>query len=122
MLRDHVADRTRRVLGLEHGQAIDPLRPLKELGIDSLMAVELRNVLKGDLALDGGLPATLVFDYPTVDGIAGYLARDVLGLEGADSPVAMAPPPPAGVLSRVEELSDEEVDRLLGERMGSGGS
>ncbi|HJR00338.1 MAG TPA: acyl carrier protein, partial [Methylomirabilota bacterium] len=111
----------RRVLGLESGQTVDALRPLKELGVDSLMAVELRNVLKSDLALEGGLPATLVFDYPTVDGIAHFLAREVLGLE---TPAATAAPGPVSttVLSRVEDLSDEEVDRLLGERLGSGGS
>ncbi len=118
LLRDHIADRTRRVLGLDSGETVDALRPLKELGIDSLMAVELRNVLKSDLALDGGLPATLVFDYPTVDAIAHFLARDVLGLE-ATAPVA-AKPAPATVLSRVEDLSDDEVDRLLGERLGGG--
>jgi len=120
LLRDHIADRTRRVLGLDGGQTVDVLRPLKELGIDSLMAVELRNLLKSDLALDGGLPATLVFDYPTVDGIAHFLARDVLGLE-APPMTAAADPASATVLSRVEDLSDEEVDRLLGERLGSGG-
>ena len=121
LLRDHIADRTRRVLGLDAGQTVDVQRPLKELGIDSLMAVELRNVLKSDLALDGGLPATLVFDYPTVDGIAHFLARDVLRLE-TSLPIAAAEPASATVLSRVEDLSDEEVDRLLGERLGSGGA
>jgi NADPH:quinone reductase-like Zn-dependent oxidoreductase/SAM-dependent methyltransferase/NADP-dependent 3-hydroxy acid dehydrogenase YdfG len=121
LLRDHIADRTRRVLGLDAGQTVDVLRPLKELGIDSLMAVELRNLLKSDLALDGGLPATLVFDYPTVDGIAHFLARDVLGLE-APPLTAAAEPASATVLNRVEDLSDEEVDRLLGERLGSGGA
>jgi polyketide synthase 12/myxalamid-type polyketide synthase MxaB len=121
LLRDHIADRTRRVLGLNTGQTVDPLRPLKELGIDSLMAVELRNVLKSDLSLDGGLPATLVFDYPTVDGIADYLVREVLGLEGT-APTGSTVPVATSVLSRVEELSDEEVDRLLGERLRSGGS
>jgi acyl transferase domain-containing protein/NADP-dependent 3-hydroxy acid dehydrogenase YdfG len=121
LLRNHIAERTRRVLGLDAGQLVDPLRPLKELGIDSLMAVELRNLLKSDLSLDGGLPATLVFDYPTVDGIAHYLAREVLGLEPTAATAATVPMA-ATALSRVEELSDEEVDRLLGERLGSNGS
>jgi hypothetical protein len=120
LLRDHIAERTRRVLGLEASQPIDPLRPLKEMGIDSLMAVELRNVLKTDLELNGGLPATLVFDYPTVDGIAHYLAREVLGFERAAGPASVSAP--SGVLSRVEQLTDEEVDRLLGERLGKGDS
>jgi acyl carrier protein len=121
LLRDHIADRTRRVLGLDPGHTVDALRPLKELGIDSLMAVELRNVLKSDLGLDGGLPATLVFDYPTVDGIAHFLARDVLGLAGS-APADVAEPAPTTVLSRVEEMSDDEVDRRLAERMGGGRS
>ncbi len=122
LLRDHVADRTRRILGLDAGQTVDALRPLKELGVDSLMAVEIRNVLKSDLALEGGLPATLVFDYPTVDGIAHYLAREVLGLEALPPTVAAEGSAVPTVLSRVEDLSDDEVDRLLGERLGSGGS
>jgi len=79
-------------------------------------------VLKSDLALEGGLPATLVFDYPTVDGIAHYLAREVLGLEVLPPTVAAAGAAAPTVLSRVEDLSDDEVDRLLGERLGSSGS
>jgi acyl transferase domain-containing protein/predicted O-methyltransferase YrrM len=114
LLVDHVAQRTARVLGLDGGQPIDPLRPLKELGIDSLMAVELRNLLKADLALDTTLPATLVFDHPTVDAIARFLERLVFG----ETPPPPAPAPAAGALDRIEQLSDDEVDRLLSERLG----
>jgi NADPH:quinone reductase-like Zn-dependent oxidoreductase/NAD(P)-dependent dehydrogenase (short-subunit alcohol dehydrogenase family)/acyl carrier protein len=127
LLSEHIASRVTRVLGLDASQVIDPLRPLKELGIDSLMAVELRNVLKADLALEGGLPATLVFDYPTVEAIAVYLGQTVLGLpasgpEPGGSPESADPASRAdGVLSRVELLSDDEVDRMLGERLRSAG-
>jgi polyketide synthase 12/myxalamid-type polyketide synthase MxaB len=125
LLSEHIAGRVTRVLGLDASQVIDLLRPLKELGIDSLMAVELRNVLKADLALEGGLPATLVFDYPTVDAIANYLVETALGLPPA-GPAPDGSPESAeaadGVLSRVEQLSDDEVDRMLGERLGSGGA
>ena len=121
LLSEHIAARVTRVLGLGASQVIDPLRPLKELGIDSLMAVELRNVLKTDLALDGGLPATLVFDHPTVDAIAIYLAGPVLGSRGVEPETAEAPEPTAtsnGMLSRLEQLSDDEVDRMLEARLG----
>jgi acyl transferase domain-containing protein/acyl carrier protein len=51
---------------------------LFDLGMDSLMAVELQNRLQR--AVGRTLPATLAMDYPTIDGIAGYLLVDVLSL------------------------------------------
>jgi polyketide synthase 12 len=62
-------------LGHSSPTAIGGQRPLKEMGFDSLMAVELRNRLS---ALSGlRLPTTLVFDYPTSDALAGYLMREL---------------------------------------------
>jgi acyl carrier protein len=124
LLTEHIAWRVVRVLGGDPALTIDRLRPLKELGIDSLMAVELRNGLKADLRLDGGLPATLVFDHPTVDAIAAYLDEEVLS--AASPKAARIPPREAAaadsMLSRLEQLSDDEVDRLLHERERNGGA
>jgi hypothetical protein len=62
-----------------------------DIGVDSLMAVELRNRLNKDLGLAESLPATLIFDYPTVQAIAQYLTKNVLkpnGEEQSQAPTA----------------------------------
>ena len=77
-----------RVLSLEGAEAVASERPLKELGLDSLMALELRNAL-GKLA-GTTLPATLAFDYPTPAAIARYLLENVLSLsQAASTPAAI---------------------------------
>ena len=61
--------------------------PLKEIGLDSLMAVELRNALTRSLGQP--LPATLLFDHPTLDALAAHLAQRLdLDAEVSPSPVA----------------------------------
>ena len=63
------------VLGLPGAASVPAEVPLKELGLDSLMAVELRNRLSGRVGTK--LPTTLAFDYPTARAMAQLLLEQL---------------------------------------------
>ncbi|NUS86090.1 MAG: acyltransferase domain-containing protein [Streptomyces sp.] len=82
LVRSHVAG----ALRYPAAESVDPDQPFKELGFDSLAAVEFKNRLRGAIGLS--LPATLVFDYPTPTALAGHLVTQVLPEEPEAEPVA----------------------------------
>ncbi|MGK4001426.1 type I polyketide synthase [Sorangium sp. So ce1036] len=71
VLLDLVRAEVAEVLQLPGPAHVPADRPLKELGLDSLMSVELRNRLGA--RVEATLPATLAFDYPTPGALAAYL-------------------------------------------------
>ncbi len=112
LLLAFVNEQTARVLGLDLTTVIDPRQPLQELGLDSLTAVELRNMLSNGLKIERSLPATLVFDYPTISALTDYLARDILKIEAKVESKA-AETNKVDLLENIENLSDEEVAHML---------
>jgi polyketide synthase 12/myxalamid-type polyketide synthase MxaB len=117
MLVDHISEQAGRVLGLKDFSTIDPRAPLTELGLDSLMAVEMANQLSAQTG--GAFPVTLLFDYSTIDKLAEFLLNNVLQLGAAapKKPEAESRTKPAettdSLLDSISELSDEEVERRL---------
>lgn len=110
-LLTHLRERALHVIGQPASTTVDTAMPLRELGLDSLMAVELRNALSA--STDRTLPATLLFDYPTLDALAGYFMR-VLGLAG-DEPVSavVAARATASIPMDIEGLAEDEAAAQL---------
>jgi acyl transferase domain-containing protein/acyl carrier protein len=86
-LLDLVRDQAATVLKYDGGQAVDPHHAFRDLGFDSVTAVELRNRLATATGLR--LPVTLVFDYPTPTALARHLDTELGG--AAETAVVAAP-------------------------------
>jgi NADPH:quinone reductase-like Zn-dependent oxidoreductase/acyl carrier protein len=87
LVRSHIAT----VLGNTTAEAVDPDKAFQDLGFDSLTAVEMRNRLKTATGL--ALSPTLIFDYPTPNGLAGYIRSELAGVpqEITHAPVVRRP-------------------------------
>ncbi|MFE3661285.1 SDR family NAD(P)-dependent oxidoreductase, partial [Streptomyces sp. NPDC059165] len=89
LLTDLVRSYAAEVLHYAGPAEVTPNRPFRDLGVDSLIAVELRNALS--LACDIALSATVVFDYPTPTELAGFL-RSRIAPAHADAEQAVGSP------------------------------
>jgi len=78
-LRADLEQRLIALLGFPAGTGIEPYRALRDLGLDSLLSVSLRNALAAGYGLD--LPTTLVFDHPTLAALADHLLGLIAPLE-----------------------------------------
>lgn len=111
ILLEHVREQALKVLNLPADYPLEQRQPLQELGLDSLMAVELRNRLGKGLPLSRALPATLVFDYPTPEALSRYLMETLFAKEQKKE--APAQPEQKVEVAINADLSDEEAEALL---------
>jgi phthiocerol/phenolphthiocerol synthesis type-I polyketide synthase B len=110
LLAHHVSELVASVMGLESVQLLDPLAGFFQFGMDSLMSVTLQRALTESLG--EVMPSSVIFDYPTVDALTGYLATILPELiEAADQEAG----------DEYDEFSEAELLQQLSERLSSGG-
>jgi acyl carrier protein len=80
-LEQFVRIRTADVLHLDDPDSIDPYAEFTQLGLDSLVAVELKNKLEAALQLP--LPPQLVFDHPSPDRLSAFLEQQLTAAAAA---------------------------------------
>ena len=111
----HIQGEVAKVLGMDRHHPLDPQQKLFEMGMDSLMALELKNRIQAELGCS--LPSTLVFNYPTVQSIADYLAKDVLSFElpntKSSAELQRNNDDLVGASAELDNLSEDELAALV---------
>jgi SAM-dependent methyltransferase len=120
LMREFVREQVMRVLRLDAAAPPGRHERLMDLGFDSMMAVQLRSSLAKHLQSEHLLPATLVFDYPTIDELARYLLHRVTATRGPVAEVKQQVVAQQDVLgiAAVAALTDAEIEARLLERLG----
>ena len=105
-----------RVLAMDDAHLPDPRRTLNELGFDSLTGVEFCN--RVSRSIGQRINPAVLFDYPTLESLAGYVLRDVLALQPAPPVADQADDAADKALDDVEAMSEEEMDALVTAQLG----
>jgi malonyl CoA-acyl carrier protein transacylase len=106
------------VLGQDLAQKLDPKMGFFDMGMDSLMTLELKNRLQSNFGHP--LPSTLIFEYPTIEVLAEYLLTGVLCLESHSASDAESQKDlenQVQVLAEIEQLSAKELEALIDEEL-----
>jgi phthiocerol/phenolphthiocerol synthesis type-I polyketide synthase B len=107
LVLDHVGALVVAAMGLESPQLLDRSAGFFQLGMDSLMSVTLQRSLSESLG--ELLPASVVFDYPTVEALAGYLATRLPELDEITDQDSV---------DDYDDLTEDELLQQLSERLG----
>ena len=119
-LIDQIQHQVAMVLRFEPSELPDPSLGFFEMGMDSLLAVELKNRLEKSLGIS--ISSTVAFNHPNIESLAEYLLSEVLDLELADkTALALQEDTEELVLtsSELEHLSEAEVEALLVQKLAN---
>lgn len=128
LLLTHIQAETCAALGFDDPSAVDPGLGFVEMGMDSLLAVELADRLSKNLG--HSLPSTLIFEHPNIRELTDHLLQEVLALSPVATTTAqdknqaawlgdpLGPHERQKQLERLEHISEKEVEALLLKKIG----
>ncbi len=121
----HLKGRVARVMGFAEPQ-VDTEKGFFEMGLDSLMAVELRNRLQSDFDLS--ISATLLFNYPSIEALAVYLVQALSPSQQRSMAEPISEPAQVNqdeardpTLEEIEALTEQDIASILAEKLKSYG-
>jgi phthiocerol/phenolphthiocerol synthesis type-I polyketide synthase B len=116
LLCGSIQEEVARVMGFTAAELPELDQGLFELGLDSLLALDLKNGLQS--ALRREVPVAALFEHSTIASLASYLLSDVLGLTTSDERDDNMPR--TDIVEDIASLSESDVERLLAQRMAEG--
>jgi short-subunit dehydrogenase/acyl carrier protein len=114
IVREHVRGVVARVLGLDRSNRLAGDQKFFEFGMDSLMALELKNQLQQDFGL---MPSTIAIEYPTVDALSEYLTASLDIVTAPTTSPWQSDDKDREFVDKLEELSEDEAAALLNSKL-----
>ncbi len=116
IVETHIREQVGAVLGMA-AKRVDVNKPLQAMGLDSLMTLELRNRLERSMAMK--LPATLVFNYPSVSALTRHLAEELHVENGMETLTSPSESPATEAMDEFEDMTQAEIEALLADELAS---
>lgn len=120
LMVDHVAHHVARIMKLRNEDLPDPNKGFFDLGMDSLMVLELKARLQHSLNLE--IDTTAAFEYTTVNTLAAFLLETLFPKDTKQQSSAVKPAEkeatPA-LAEAISQLSEAELSALIDEELGS---
>lgn len=104
MIQECLRRLVRTTLGLSADHTLSNDQGFLDLGMDSLMSIELKNKLQAEIGSSYALPPTLAFDHSTINALTTYLDKLLLPEEKAEEPE---------IKSKVKEMSLDAISLLI---------